>query len=119
MTSRFMLFSDSATAVELYPEWDLVDKSTKLEALHRTRSGRSFRYKFGDYAKFAFSLTDVVSADASQVNSWWGANTDLLFTQDSGTTVSSVQLFNKSKPMGQYDKPYETLFKGKIELEGN
>lgn len=118
MTSRFMLFADSSTAVELTPEWDQVDKTTRLGVQHRTRNGGLFRYKFGEYFKLAVSLTEVASADASQINSWWGGTADLLWTADSGSTVTSCQIFNKEKPLGQYDKPYDTLFKGKIELEG-
>ena len=118
MTSRVMLFPSSGNHVDLYPEWDVKNESRKIEDKHRVRSGGSYTYKWGDYFREKFSLTDVNSSDACIINSWWNTNTDLLFTTDSGTTVNSVHIENKKTPLGQYMEPYDSLFKGTIELEG-
>lgn len=118
MTSRVMLFPSSGNHVDLYPEWDIKDESQKIEDVHRPRSGSQYRYKWGEFFRKKFSLTDVSSSDASLVNSWWGSNTDLLFTQDSGTTVNSVHIVNGKTPLGGQMEPYDDLYEGSIELEG-
>lgn len=117
MTSRVMLFPSSGSHIDLYPEWDMKREDKKIEDTHRTRSGGRFVYKWGQYSRTKFSLTDVNSSDASLINSWWENNVELLFTQDSGTTVSSVQLVNGQIPMHSYMKPYDDLYSGDIELE--
>jgi len=118
MTTRFMLFPSSGNHVDLYPDWDMTDETTKVEDKHRTRSGALYTYKWGEFFRKKFGLTDVTSSDAALINSWWNTNTDLLFTQDSGTTVSSVHIMNKKTPLGGFMEPYDDLYKGKIELEG-
>jgi len=112
----FELGINSATAITLEPEFDYKDSLTKLEQIHRLQNGDMYRYKTGAYDKFKFKLRYFSSSDASIVNSWWESNTELMFWIDSD--VSSVMLTNKSKPVGQYQKPYTDLMQGTIELEG-
>lgn len=114
----YRLFVDSSTGVSLDPTYEFERRDTKVEDQHRTRSGARYVYKWGQYAKFKVPVEFVSSADASQVNSWWGANTKLLFKNESDSTVFSVQIVNKNLPMGEYQQPYDDLFNGVIELEG-
>lgn len=118
MTSRVMLFPSSSSHVDLYPEWDIKRETTKFESVHRTRSSKRTVYKWSEFDRWVLSLKDVTSSDASLINGWWSSNTELQFTTDSGTTVSSVQLVNKKMPLGSYTEPYDDLYEGKIELEG-
>ena len=62
---------------------------------------------------------DIAFVDSSfkaVVNSWWNTNTDLLWMEEGGADVTSVHLTNKSQPIDGFVKPYNDLFKGKIEL---
>lgn len=114
--SEFMLFVDSSNSVELEPEWGFTTKDKKIENRHRVRSGEEYVYKWGSYEKVKFKVSYVNSSNKSIVNSWWVSNTELLFTVDSGASVSSVFITNKDTPIGKYNKPYSSLFKGAIEL---
>lgn len=113
----FRLFVDSATGVTLEPEWDLGRPDQKIENEFRTRSGARFVYRWAGFDRFKFSLNFVDSATQAVVNSWWDTNTDLLFMEEGGTEVSSVQITNAKKPMDGFNKPYQNLYRGKIELE--
>lgn len=112
----FRLFVDSSTGVTLYPEYDYKEVDEKIETRSRAREGDEYVYKWGDINKWQFSVAFVNSSTKAQVNSWWGGNVDLLFMEEGGTDVSSVRLIGKKKPISHFQKPYDTLFKGKIEL---
>jgi hypothetical protein len=113
---NFALGISSATALILYPEFDYTDVLTKIEQVHRLENGDMYRYKTGVYDKFKFKLRFFPESDASVINSWWESNTELMFWVDS--EVSKVMLTNKSKPIGQFQKPYTDLMQGIIMLEG-
>lgn len=119
MAITFELGVSSATAIQLYPEYDYKDNTKLIESRHRTLSGRQYEYKWGQYERFEFSLNYVSEANAMIVNSWWSSRAELLFFIDSGgsTDVYSVMLMNNDNPLSQYNKPYDSYRKGKIILE--
>lgn len=114
----FRLFVDSATGVDVEPEWDYERKDKKIEDRHRARSGAEFVYKWGEYIGIEFSVKFVNSSFQAIVNSWWNTNTDLLFMEVGGTEVFSVHIVNKDTPVGKVIKPYVDQFQGKIKLGG-
>ena len=103
--------------VQIEPEWNLVEQDKKIENEHRTKAGGRYVYKWGSFRKWKFSVEYVNSSFYSIVNSWWGANTQLLFYSSSAAAVYSVQIGNDTKPIGKFNRPYDTLFEGTIELE--
>jgi len=113
----FRLFVDSANGVDVEPEYNYVERDKKIEARHRTKSGKEYVYKFGDYNAFKFDVMYVDSAFKSIVNSYWNSNAELLFMEVGATQVYSVRLTNKTLPVGRPIKPSTTEFKGIIELE--
>jgi hypothetical protein len=119
MTIKFELGMSSATAIQLYPEYDYKDSEKLIESRHRTLGGRQYNYKWSDYDNFEFSLNFVSEANASIINSWWNVRADLLYfvTSGSNTDVYSVMLMNNEKPLSGYNKPYDTYRKGKIILQ--
>jgi len=119
MAITFELGINSATAIQLYPEYDFKDAEKLIETRHRTQSGRQFSYKYGDYEHFEFSLNYVSEANASIVNSWFNSRAELLFfvTSGSATDVYSVMIMNNDNPLSGYNKPYDTYRKGKLILE--
>lgn len=112
----FRLFVDSDNGIDVYPEYNLKEDEKKVETRHRTRDGSEYVYKWGSFEQIKFSVMYVNSEFKSIVNSWWLSNTDLLWMEEGGADITSVHLINKSKPINQFVKPYDNLFKGTIEL---
>lgn len=117
MTSRYTLWSSSGTDVTLTPEYAAKFGVVKDEVAHRTRAQRRFTYTWGHYRRWELPLTYVTTTDATRINSWWGASTLLNFTQDSGTTVHSVQIVGLELPLSLPTPPYEDLRQGTLVLE--
>lgn len=113
----FILQASSASQVSLEPEYDYGRSDSKIENIHRTRSGDRYVYKWGEYRKFKFSIRYVTSADQSTINDWWRNNTLLQFYEEGSTDISSVQLVNRSLPVGELIKPYIDQYEGRLELE--
>ena len=121
MSLVYELGISSDTAVVLRPEYSSKPKNRKqTRSEMRARSGGLYRYIWATYDKVLLNLNFVPASDASIVNSWWEAGSDLLLfiTSDSTTEVRSVQILNKEIPFSQFVKPYDNLMKGKLELEG-
>lgn len=112
----YILFVDSSNSVSFDPEWDYEEDDKKIENRHRTRSGKEFVYKWGDYRRRKFSVSFVDSSTAAIVNSWWNSNTPLLFMREGDTDITSCYLIGRDKPLGKFVKPYDNLYKGVIEL---
>jgi len=110
------LFVDSSNSISFDPEWDLTEPGEKIESQHRAKSGNLYRYTWGSFDEFTFSMKFVSSSDAAIVNSWWTSNTELLFMDEATTQVYSVQLMNKKKPITKRIMPYDDQFQGKIKL---
>lgn len=115
MSIAFFL-TDSSAGITLNPEFDYVDELTKIEQRHRVRDGGQFRYKFGAFNMFNFSLRFVNSSDTYQINQWWTDNTSLFFLVNSD--VYPVLISNDTKPIGRFVPPYDNLFEGNLILEG-
>lgn len=114
----WLLFPSSGNHVTLEPEWDFDRKDAQVKNEHVTRSGKRYVYKWGSYLKFSFGVQFLNSSQASIVNSWWITNTKLLFVESGAASVYSVMLVGSDLPVGQYVKPYTSLYRGKIELQG-
>jgi len=114
----FRLFVDSDNGVTLEVEYDYNDNRQKIENKHRTRDGSQYIYKWSAWDKIDFSVMYVNSSTRAVVNSWWEANTDLLFKDENATQVFTVRLSNDSLPISKFIKPYNDLWRGVIELEG-
>ncbi|HKJ88821.1 MAG TPA: hypothetical protein VKA48_09970 [Gammaproteobacteria bacterium] len=115
--AQFRLFEDSSTGVDVDPEWEYAEVNQKQESSHRTRSGRLYRYLWGTYRRWRVPVAFVDETFKSQVNSWWGGNEKLLWMEEGGTEVYSVQIVNAELPVGNPIRPYTDLFQGVIELE--
>ena len=112
----YLLFVDSTTGISLDPEYDFKNSGEKFESRHRARSGKEYVYKWGEYTKISFSLMYLSSSDMSTLNDWWSNNTPLLFMKEGASSVTSVHIINKKKPIDSFIKPYDDLYQGKIEL---
>ena len=120
MALTFTLGIDSSTEVTLPPEYDYQAPTVKIDSRFRSKSGKLYTYKWGDYDKFDFSVQYLSNSSAAIVNSWWSTDTELLFfvASDNGNTeVSSVMIQNKSEPFTEFQPPYIEYKKGKILLE--
>lgn len=113
----YALFVDSSTSVTLEPEYDFSRDDEKIEDVHRMRDGSMFRYKWGEFDKWKFSVRYVNSSDASVINNWFKSNQQLLFMEVGATQVHSVYITNKKLPISKLIKPYDNLFEGGLELE--
>lgn len=112
----FRLFVDSNTGVDVTPEFNFEESGEKIESRHRTRDGGELVYKWGFFDTIKFDIRFVDSAFKSIVNDWWSTNQNLLWMETGGTAVTSVHITNKKKPISQFQRPYNDLFNGKIEL---
>lgn len=107
----------SEIAVDINPEYDIEDNSIKIENRHRTRGASEFIYKWADQKQMSFSLEYVNSSDKSIISDFWRNNSDILFVDNNNPTdIFSCHITNKSLPIGQLNKPYNNLFKGKLKL---
>ena len=144
----FKLGISSSDAITIRPNFDYSGSKRKIETNIKTRSGRGYNYKWGEYLKFFISMDYVSGQNATIVNSWWSTNTELLFfkqsehpveygllegsggfflLEDSGkmtletsysTEVFSVMIISNNKPFSQFVKPLNYYYKGEINLEG-
>lgn len=108
---------DGTNTVSLNPEYDIKFDDRKVENSHRTRTGANYRYTWGNFKRVRAKVEYLSSADMSQVNSWWMANTPLRLYDLNSAVVVSGYLVNPSAPIDQYIRPYTDLFMGIIELE--
>jgi len=114
----FRLFVDSSTGVTLLPEYDYSEETTKIEDTHRTRSSKRYFYRWSKYDKITFSVQYINSSTRSLINDWWDTNQKLLFKDENAPQVYSLCLVNDVLPIGEFNIPYNDLWKGIIELEG-
>lgn len=116
MTFILTAISCPSNAVSIDPE-GLVSEKEKIETTHRTRSGKQFRYKWGIFSRVKFNASFISSADATKVNSWWGANEPVLLMNADSTSVLSGYLTNDELPIGGRIEGDSTMWTGAIELE--
>ena len=119
MAYIYSLGPTSGTAIVLEPTYAFADVTEKIQSEHRTQSGKSYIYKWGDYRRFSIPVEYFSVSSAAIINSWWETNTELLFfiSSDSGVDVSSVRISNKSAPFVSFAKPYDDEMNGTILLE--
>lgn len=114
----FPLFDavDSADVVNLEPEYGFEDNAKKIESTMRMQAGGLITYKYAQYPAFKIPVKYLTESNRDLVNTWWSANTQLLFTYQSSNYA--VRITNKDIPIGKFSKPYDDLYEGTIELEG-
>lgn len=117
MADDFYLYADSNTSVTLRPEYDFKSGHRKIESRYRSKSGPEYAYKWSDYVRISFTVTHLNSADATQINSWWLSNTELLFQQGSETPVN-VRIAGNESPINKRSEPNTYMHEGEIILEG-
>ncbi len=117
--ATYELGTSSADAVTILPEFSYKFPMKQERSQHRTKNGKLFIYKWGEYQKFRVPVTFVSASDTALVNSWWNTNTELLYFVTSGSTtdVYSVFITNAEQPFSQFTKPYDWKFNGKLKLE--
>lgn len=113
----FRLFINSSTGLTIEPTHDYKEVDDKIEQVVRARSGKRYNYLWSSFKKWSLPVVFVDSSFASIVNSYWSSNTNLLFKNESSTSVFSVVITNNVKPIGELIKPYDNLYKGVIEVE--
>ncbi len=113
----YRLFVDSSNGVTINPDYGYKLEDSKIENEHRVRTGARYVYKWGSFNKWSIPVSYVNSSFMAIVNSYWQSNTALLFKSESAAAVYSVQVTNDKLPIAEFIKPYDTLYKGVIELE--
>jgi len=113
----YRLFVDSSTGIDVEPEYDFEQTAKKEQSMHRTPTGKKYKYTWGTWQKFEFSVMYVNSSYMSIVNSWWENNTELLFMKTGGTQVYSIRVEGNDAPIRNVIAPYDDLFEGTIVLE--
>ncbi len=114
----FTLFIDSYNSVSFDVEYDFRNDTKQIKSEHQSRSGRRFTYKWGEVGGRSFSVRFVSSSTAAIVNSWWSSNVSLRLQEEGTLDVFSCTLVSDTPPIGRFEKPYNDLYRGKIELEG-
>lgn len=98
-------------------EIDWHRKDERIESTHEMRSGRQYRYRWGEKERINFRASEVSSADACQINSWWSAGTALVLQHQTRFETTSGYLVNKTQPFDGFIESDSRYFRGKIELE--
>ena len=112
----YLLFADSSTSIQLEPEYGFENRHSKIQSTLRTQDGGLKQYKFGEFPAFSVPVKFVNSSDRYQIHEWWNDNTDLVFEWHGSDY--NVRITNRREPLNKNTKPYNSLFEGKIELEG-
>lgn len=107
----------SQEAIELQPLPGIVTKSSLYGKDHKTLSGRILNYNEEITTTRKFKLDWVDSSAMCRVNSWWGANTNLVFQDTAAGDVTSCRIINKNAPIFENDPFHPEYFKGVLELE--
>jgi len=103
--------------LRLLPEYDYKCARGAIQTQHRTPDGHYYSKRFAEYCDFRLNLKKICNKDGMQINSWWGANTDLLFTDNYGATWNPVQIANSEKPVSKISKPYGWAYDAALRLE--
>jgi len=115
--SKFNLFIDSSNNVPIDPEYSLTVGAVKLEDKTRTKKGKLYQYKWGDYQRWELPVEMVNSSFKFLVNTWWLSNADLVFTQNSFSTFFNVRIVNDDIPISGFVLPHDDLFSGVVVIE--
>lgn len=115
----YLIGTNSEDAVQIYPDWSFILGKKQERSDMRTKTGRRYSYKWGEYHQSHFPLKWVNSSDASTINLWFDNQSELLlFIVGSTTDVYSCAIINNDTPLMQQQKPYMEYWQGSIRLEG-
>lgn len=105
--------------VTMFPAWDYKMRRKMNRSDHRMHDASLYSYKWGAYDLFTFGMEGVTPADASRVNSWWGAGSNLLFyiNRDGYDPAIPVHIVNDQSPFSQFMAPRTDYYNGKLSLE--
>lgn len=112
--------TDSVNSVVLEPELGAFEYLDPL-VLNKNRSsiGISYDYKWGQEYRKKLKASFVNSADALQINSWWGAKVGLSWGWiDDVASVSSGFILGDIKPCRQFVDPTRVFRNIELELGG-
>jgi hypothetical protein len=110
----------TSDAIQIYPDYEgYKQEAVEKRTAHRTKSGKMFLYKWGDYKRWRIPVSYISKSKATIINSWWGNDNQLSLNITSGsiTEANSVQITNKKAPFYQMSSPYVQYFRGTIDLE--
>lgn len=105
--------------IQIYPEWDMKRFTVQNREEHRTRGGKMFSYKWGDYERLEVPIEYISDSKAAIINSWWATDALIYFKIYSGGVwqVNTCYLMNDGAPLDIHPKPYDQYFNGRLELE--
>lgn len=109
----------SIGVIQIYPEWDMKRFTVQNREDHRTRGGKMFSYKWGDYERLEVPIEYISDSKAAIINSWWATDALIYFKIYSGGVwqVNTCYLMNDGAPFDIHPKPYDQYFNGRLELE--
>ena len=113
----FNLYIDASNTVNFDVEYDYRKEDKQILSEHMARSGRRYTYQWGMVQKRRFSVRFISSSTASIINSWWQSNVSLILQESGSVEVFSCKLTNDTTPISRFEKPYNDLYRGVIELE--
>lgn len=109
----------SLGVIQIYPEWDMKRFTVQNREDHRTRGGKMFSYKWGDYERLEVPIEYISDSKAAIINSWWATDALIYFKIYSGGMwqTNTCYLMNDGAPFDIHPKPYDQYFNGRLELE--
>lgn len=116
--SRYQLFETGGETLNLYPDFDYEENDQLMLSELAVNNGAVFSYVWGQQRSTRFTASYVTSAQATQINSWWGARTQLTgrFVNHPSTLLTG-RLMGENKPCRSYTDGARQYFIARIELE--
>lgn len=112
--------SGAQAPLVLHPTWAFKESRLISKAEDATVGGRFNTYTAGGNGyEWTVPLEFVNSADRAQINTWWSAQQELIFTVNSYSDFPSsciVRIANILEPLGQVIQPRGDLFRGGLIL---
>jgi hypothetical protein len=84
MAIQWKLGETFSGAVEIPPMWSLKRPRKQTRTETRSKSGKLFLHRWNNYQTFSLPIEFIESADATTINDWWAANTELTLFIQSG-----------------------------------
>ena len=123
--SSFRFFSltsvESTFKITLNPKEQFAEDLEVRQNFNRAVSGKLHTYKIANSKQFKYTvpLSFVSSEDKLQINSWWSAQSELIFQiSDSDTSGEhiSVRIININNPFAKRSNQQFTKFEGFLRL---
>lgn len=111
---------DPLGTITIAPEWSTKFEAVQNKSAHRTKSGKLYSYKWGNFNRYEIPIEYLSSSQSSVINSWWAADAYVVlvrYWEGSYDFSQSCRMVNASAPMDELPKPYYHYRSGRIELE--